>query len=526
MKALLVNPQTSSSLWNFPEGCKILGKKSSLIPLSIVTVAAMLPDSWEIRLVDMEVEDLSDDDLEWADVALITGMGVQMESINTIISRAKEKGLYIVGGGPFANSFREDLLRIGIDLVVIGELENQSDNLVRSIENRLSEEVLWSEEKPDMEESPIPRFELLKHKDYGSQSIQTSRGCPFNCEFCDITHHYGNRMRHKTPAQVVKELEYLYSMGVRGHIFIADDNFIGSRKAAVNILKEIIKFQDENGEPFSFGGQASLNLGNDLELIDLMTKANFGEIFIGVESPEEEALFTAKKYQNIKNTAYESVENLKRNGILVTGSFIIGLDEEKKGVGERICELVEATSMPFVMVNLLAAIPGTQLWNRLKQEGRLIESDANKYKGFDGLELNYAPKRPTKEILEEYVRTWDRLYNGEAFLKRCYKYFQEMRPTRSAMGRDTDQSKVVSNGNRRSLTGRECIDGFMTAGKFIWKLGIRQRTRRQFWKQMIDMKRANPSRLNWYLSLTARQEDMMRIRMNVMNSWERMNRAN
>ena len=264
--------------------------------------------------------------------------------------------------------------------------------------------------------------------DYATFSIQTSRGCPFDCEFCDVVNLFGRKPRHKTPKQVIAELETLYRLGAVGNMFFCDDNFIGSKKKAQALLQEIITWSKSRGTPYRFLTQASVNLGQDQEMIELMIAANLWEVFIGIESPDENVLETSHKYHNIKNPLVESLYNLKRSGMEVIGSFIIGLDGEKSGAGERICAFIEQTEIPVTMLGVLQAAPNTRLWQRLEKEGRLRKDMGDDMGTFSA--LNYEPDRPEAEIMQEYVEAWDYLYEPSRYLARVYRYYLAMRPVR------------------------------------------------------------------------------------------------
>ena len=251
-----------------------------------------------------------------------------------------------------------------------GEGENTIPLLLEALRDGKTG-VIENEGKPDLTTSPIPRFDLLRLDDYDGLTIQTSRGCPFDCEFCDVVNLFGRKPRYKTPKQVIAELETLYRLGACGHVFICDDNFIGSKKHARALLQELIPWSKSRGEPFNFMTQASVNLGQDLEMLDRMTAANLGQVFIGIESPDEKVLETSRKFHNIKNPLLESLNNIKQNGMMVMGSFIIGLDGETPGAGQRICSFMEQTAIPMAMLGVLHVPPHTRLWQRLEKEGRL-----------------------------------------------------------------------------------------------------------------------------------------------------------
>ena len=322
-------------------------------------------------------------------------------------------------------------------------------------------------------------------------TIQTSRGCPFDCEFCDVVNLFGRKPRYKTPKQVMAELETLYRLGARGMVFICDDNFIGSKKHARALLQELTPWLRSRGEPFSFLTQASVNLGQDPEMIDLMTEANLREVFIGIESPDENVLETSRKYHNIKNPLMESLNTIKKNGMGVIGSFIIGLDGETKGAGERICAFMEQTDIPVTMLGVLQAAPHTSLWHRLEKEGRLrrdVGDDAGTFSA-----LNYEPDRPEVEIMQEYVDAWNYLYEPSRYLARAYRYFLAMRPARrpqAVAARDPCAKRSLPRGELRRILIE--IKAFCT---ILWWHGVRPSYRRQFWAQIDRDVEAKPDQI-------------------------------
>ncbi len=517
MRTLLVSPSSNASFWSFPEACRLTGKKTPSIPLGLITVAALLPGTWSLRLVDLATGEITADDWRWAEVIMLTGMLVHRPVVLKIIAAAKTRGKMVVAGGPYASSVPHDLLAKGADIVMRGEAENQIPALLSAVADGATGRILETTEKPSLSTSPIPRFDLLNRTVYLHPMVQTSRGCPFACEFCDITHHYGRKMRHKHPSQVIAELETLRDLGWRGHLFVADDNFIGNRPRAVALLKAITEWRQRCGSPFAFATQASIDLGRDPDLIDRMTAANFGEVFIGVESPDKAALETAHKYQNLKNPITQSIETIKKNGLMVVGSFIVGMDNEQTGVGDRICELVENTDIPFAMINLMGAPPQTRFWHRLKNEGRLLET-LDCYQAADDLRMNFIPTRPIEDIQREYAGVWSHLYSRERYLKRCFDYFMAMRPTRRAQAQKSGVKPPACPKLKDPRNPEEKIRDLFIMIRVIFNDGIIQASRRQYWKQMYRMIRHNPSRLFWYLGTTVRADDMLTIRRRVLSA--------
>jgi radical SAM superfamily enzyme YgiQ (UPF0313 family) len=477
--------------------------------LGLVTVAALLPAEWELRLVDLNTRSLTEQDWQWADLVLISAMYIQRVGLLALVREAKLRGKTVVAGGPHPTSLPEAVLEAGCDFVVRGEGENTIPLLLEAMRHGKTG-IIENDEKPDLMTSPIPRFDLLQLNDYAAVTIQTSRGCPFDCEFCDVVNLFGRIPRYKTPKQVMAELETLHRLGARGSVFICDDNFIGSKKHARALLQELTPWLRSRGEPFSFLTQASVNLGQDLEMIDLMTAANVDKVFIGIESPDEKVLQTSHKYHNIKNPLVESLRNLKHHGMGAIGSFIIGLDGETKGAGERICAFMEQTAIPVAMLGVLQAAPHTNLWHRLEKEGRLRQDVGDDLGTFSA--LNYEPDRPEAEIMEEYVDAWDDLYEPSRYLARAYRYHLAMRPARRAQAVDAGGPLPKDRGPDQGMTWRRILVEIKAFFKIIWWQGVRTSYRRQFWTQMIGMWRHNPSRFVEYIATCAMGEDLFNMR--------------
>ena len=350
----------------------------------------------------------------------------------------------------------------------------------------------------------------MRLNDYATFTIQTSRGCPFDCEFCDVVNLFGRMPRYKTPKQVIAELETLYRLGARGSVFICDDNFIGSKKHARAFLQELTPWLRSRGEPFSFLTQASVNLGQDPEMIELMTAANLREVFIGIESPDEKVLQTSHKYHNIKNPLLESLYTLKKNGLEVIGSFIIGLDGETTGAGERICAFIEQTGIPVTMLGVLQAAPHTSLWHRLEKEGRLRRDVGDNAGTFSA--LNFEPDRPEAEIMQEYVEAWDYLYEPSRYLARAYRYYLAMRPVRRAQAVGARGRLAQGPRPEPGLTWRRILIEIKAFFKILWWQGVRPSYRRQVWTQLLGMLRQNPTRFKQYFVTCVEGEDLFDMR--------------
>jgi radical SAM superfamily enzyme YgiQ (UPF0313 family) len=441
-------------------------------------------------------------------------MYIQQRDFLALVREAKRRGKTVVVGGPYPTSLPEESLAAGADYVVRGEAENTIPLLLEAMRDGKTG-VIERFEKPDMTTSPIPRFDLLPKNDYNSMGVQTSRGCPFDCEFCDVVSLFGRKTRHKAPKQVIAELDALHRLGLSRHVFICDDNFIGSRKHALDLLHELISWSKSHGEPFTFITQASVNLGQDLEIIDLMTEGNVGSVFIGIESPDENVLLATGKHHNVNNPLVESVNNIKNNGMWVMGSFIVGFDKEVKGAGERICAFVEQTDIPVAFVGILQAPPGAALWSRLESEGRLRQDLGSSHDGGTYSAPNFDPERPEKEIVQEFVDVWEYLYEPSRYLARTYRYFRAMRPTRAAIAAARGELPPGDDAPAQGVSMRARLIMLLAFFKILWRQGIRPPFRGQFWRQLFGMLRWNPSRVRWYIDTCSMGEDLFEIRKNI-----------
>jgi radical SAM superfamily enzyme YgiQ (UPF0313 family) len=509
MRALLINARSDFAFWTLRESIVFSGSKALSPPLGLITAAALLPEDWELRLVDRNIRFPDEEEWEWAEIVLVSGMLGQRTDMLSTVREARRRGKLTAVGGPYPTSLPRELLDAGADSVVSGEGEMSIPLFLDALKTRTHTGIIKSPERPDMQTSPVPRFDLLNLYDYQILLVQTSRGCPFECEFCDIINLLGRKPRYKSPDQVIVELRTLFDLGWRGTVFVGDDNFIGSRTHALAILEKLIPWQKSHGEPFGFLTQASVNLGKDLEMIDKLTEANFSNIFIGLESPDTSVLENAHKFQNVRNPIKDAVETINKNGLVVLGSFIVGFDNEEPGVADRMIALVEETAIPIVMVNMLNALPNTKLWDRLEKEGRLLDSMVVTDR-MTGDRMNFVPSRPEADIFEEMVRVWDELYEPKRFYERTSRYFRRLRPTRAAMGirPHTEEKRVPPAGLPWKIRWRYLKGIF----RFFYVQGIRPPYRAHFWRNLLMMVRENPSRIDIYLQTCGLGENMFHIR--------------
>ncbi|MTI42476.1 radical SAM superfamily enzyme YgiQ (UPF0313 family) [Roseibium hamelinense] len=423
---LLVYPRfNSGSFWNYGSTCELVGAKYPAPPLGLITVAAMLPDTWDVRLVDRNTSELSSDDLAWADMIMTGGMLPQQADALKIIELGSENGIPVVVGGPDATSSPE--IYEHADFRVLGEAEGILDQFIAAWKDGQRSGTFTAEKfKADVTSSPIPRFDLLKFDDYVQVGVQFSRGCPFTCEFCDIIELYGRVPRTKTIEQMLAELQRLHDLGYRGHVDFVDDNLIGNKKAVKGFLPELSAWQKQRKYPFEMSTEASLNLADDEALLTMLQDAGFFSVFVGIESPDPEVLVATRKKQNTRRDIAASVHKIYEAGIFVLAGFIVGFDEESDQVANEISALIEEAAIPVSMTGLLYALPNTQLTRRLAKEGRLhadfATDDPDTEHGDQCTAgLNFETKRPRQEILRDFKTIIDRVYAPEAYFRRVRK---------------------------------------------------------------------------------------------------------
>ena len=363
MNALMVYPEWPDTYWSFKHALPFEGKRSAYPPLGLMTISSQLPGHWKKRLVDTNVKRLTDSDLKWADVVMLSGMLVHRREILDILARCRARGLKTVVGGPITSSVEE--LPLSADHVVVGEAEDLMPELVADLEAGVAKPFYKAHTLPDMSKTPLPDLDLVNLKPYSAIGIQYSRGCPFNCEFCDIIEIYGRRPRTKSPEQIVAELELLHDRRWRGSVFLVDDNFIGNKKKVKEMLPVLADWNAAHNRPFTFFTEASLNLADDSELLEMMKAAGFIRVFLGIETPVEASLKEAQKLQNTRRSLLESVHHIQSYGIEVMAGFIVGFDNDPDDVFDRQVEFIDKSAIPLAMVGLLQALPGTQLYRRL-----------------------------------------------------------------------------------------------------------------------------------------------------------------
>jgi radical SAM superfamily enzyme YgiQ (UPF0313 family) len=502
MNILLSYPIFPTSFWSFEKAVQGIGKKAFMPPLSLVTVAALLPQEWNYRLKDRNIEPVTEEDWEWADMVMFSGMIAQKEDFMGQIKEAKRRGKPVVVGGPYATSLPNDMLNAGADFLVLDEGEYTISIFVEALKRGETSGIFRSKDKPDVTLSPIPRFDLLDMDAYFLMAIQYSRGCPFQCEFCDIIILYGRKPRTKTFSQVELELAALLKLGWKGGIFFVDDNFIGNKRTVKPFLEKLIDWQTDNGYPFSFTTEASIDMAQDDELLRLMAVSKFSTVFIGIETPDTDSLKLTLKHQNNRQPMTESLEKIAKSGLRIMAGFIIGFDGEKKGAGNRVFDFATINAIPGVTFSMLQALPGTALWDRLKVENRLLD-DANLNQT---TLLNFIPTRPIEDIAEEYVETFWQLYDPKNYLKRVFDHF--MLVGQAEVHRNPELRKKMANKHKSDFD----LKGVLFGLKMLAKLGFIRSTRFVFWKYLLKMYKYNRGGIGNFLTFAAFMEHFLPYR--------------
>lgn len=424
MKALLIYPRYPDTFWSFKYALKFVSKKAAFPPLGLLTVAAILPGDWDMRLVDLNVRQLKDRDLQWADCVFISAMLVQKESVSAVLTECRRMGKRVVAGGPLFSGATEELSPF-VDHIIVNEAELTLPEFVRDLERDKAKKVYHSPEFPSLSATPTPRWDLIDVKDYVSLMVQYSRGCPYDCEFCDITAMYGRKPRLKETGQFLHELQALYERGWRGSLFIVDDNFIGNKVAVKEMLPRIIEWMESHDHPFDLFTEASINIADDETLIDLMVKAGFKQVFIGLETPNEQSLKECSKTQNCKRDMIVAVRKLQRSGIEVMGGYIVGFDSDDESIFARQIRFIQESGVVTAMVGLLNALPNTRLWHRLREENRLDLAASGD--NTDG-SINFISMMDKSKLIEGYQRIIKTIYNSGAYYRRICQFLQNHNP--------------------------------------------------------------------------------------------------
>lgn len=460
MNVLLIYPEFLDALWGFKHALKFINKKAYTPPLGLLTVAAMLPGEWTKRLVDLNVKNLKEEDLLWADYVFISAMAVQRKSVQETIERCKEAGVKVVAGGPlFINEYEQFK---GVDHFVLNEAELTLPHFLGELERGCARWVYKTSEFADVKKTPVPLWELIDLKNYASMSIQFSRGCPYHCEFCNVTTLFGNMPRIKTVEQIIAELNSLYNIGWRGSVFFVDDNLIGNKRYIKNELLPALIEWGKNKTGTTFYTEASINLADDEELMQLMVQAGFDRVFIGIETPDEKSLDECGKKQNKNRDLLADVKRIQRAGLQVQGGFIIGFDNDTPSIFNRQIDFIQKSGIVMANVAILQAPTGSKLYERLRREDRLLGQ-----MGFQVVDsvTNFIPNMDLDILQEGYKKIMQHIYSPRHYYHRIKTLFREYKPLRIDIPRKM--------GNIISLL------------RSIYYLGILGKERFHYWKLLI-----------------------------------------
>ncbi len=462
MKVLLVCPECPETFWSFKHALRIISKKALLPPLGLLTVAGMLPPTWHKRLVDMGVEPLRDEDLRWADYVFITAMRIHKESVDRIVARSRRLGVKIVAGGPLFTAGYEHAQEI--DHLVLNEAEVTLPAFLKDLAEGHPQHLYTSPERANLENTPVPAWELVDMRKYACMPVQYSRGCPFCCDFCDVTILFGNRMRTKPAGQMLAELESLYARGWRDSVFVVDDNFIGNKKSLKEeVLPALIDWMDRRNHPFVLSTQVSINLSDDEELMRLMVRAGFDTVFVGIETPNDRSLAECNKSQNRNRDLAASVRAMQSFGLQVQAGFILGFDSDTPSVFGSLIHFIQECGVAIAMVGLLNAPSGTRLYERLMKENRLITTATGNN---TDLSMNFVPKMGYQELVAGYRRVVQSIYSHKLYYERVMAFLRNYQPRRTGRFR------------------RHSYDAWALV-KSIWFLGLCSRGRRYYWKLLL-----------------------------------------
>ncbi|MBU2500271.1 B12-binding domain-containing radical SAM protein [bacterium] len=470
MKVLLVEPRTPETFWSLRHALRFVGKRAANPPLGLLTMAGLLPRDWDLRVTDLNTGGLTDAEILWADYVMVSGMVIHRDGVVDLGDRCRELGRPLIGGGPlFSDEARGDL---GVDHVVVGEAEETVGELVADMLAGRVKSLYTASRFPDLSLTPSPRWDLLEMRHYATMSVQSCRGCPFDCEFCDVVALNGRKPRYKSPEQFVGELEDLRARGWRGPVFIVDDNFIGDRNRCLELLRAVIAWRRRTHPPMVFLTEASVNMGADAELLELMVEAGFKKVFLGIETPSAESLHECHKLQNLRGDLGDAVLAIQNAGIEVMGGFIVGFDSDEPDIFQRQFDFIQKSGVVTAMVGLLQALPSSRLYRRLAAEGRLLGASLG-----DNTKaaLNFEPRLDREFLVENYRRLMQRLYEPGNYYRRVRTFLDAhpMRGPNSPLSR-ADLGAVV---------------------KAMWLMGVIHKGRLAYWRFLTSTLVRHPGQI-------------------------------
>ena len=459
MNILLVYPKYPDTYWSFKHVLKFISKKAAFPPLGLLTVASLLPEEWAKKLVDLNVAELKQEQITWADMVFISAMIVQTDSAQEIIRRCKALGKTVVAGGPAATTGHEKLA--GVDHFVLNEAEVTLPRFLDDWGKGCPKAIYETADRPDITQTPLPLWSLINFKDYVTMPIQYSRGCPFDCEFCDIVVMYGRTPRTKSPEQMIREMQALYEAGWKGDVFVVDDNFIGNKSRVKKMLPELSQWQKNHKYPFTFTTEASTNLAEDEELMQLMSAANFKKVFVGIETPNIDSLKECGKFQNTSLCLEDAVTQIQQNGMQVMGGFILGFDNDTDSIFEAQIKFIQKVGIVTAMVGLLNALPHTRLWHRLKAEGRILHNTSGEN---TDASLNFIPIMAKEKLLAGYQKVVSTIYSHRHYYERINTFISNYKPRAKR---------------------RISFCDIQAAIRSMWHIGILSRARFYYWRLIL-----------------------------------------
>lgn len=491
MNVLLVYPQfPDTTFWRFNHALRFIGKKASLPPIGLLTVAAILPGIWTKRLIDMNIYDLTDSDIEKADLVMISAMSVQKKSAMDVIDRCTRLGVPTVAGGPLFTAYPEQFP--DVSHLVLNEAEITLPLFLRDLADGCAKRIYSSTEFADMSESPVPAWDLIRFRDYASMGIQYSRGCPYNCDFCDITVLFGHRHRIKPIDSVIIELDALYMRGWRGNVFFVDDNLIGNKKVLKEtVLPALITWMKKRRYPFRFQTQLSVDLAEDDELLDMIAQAGFEAVFVGIETPDENVLHECGKHQNTNRDLLACVRKMQKAGLQVQAGFIVGFDSDTTDIFTRMSRFINESGIVTSMVGILNAPKGSRLYKRLVSENRLIQDPTGDNTDFS---LNFIPKMDRDVLVRGYRKVIHDIYHPE-------KYYQRLKTF----------LKNYQCSTRFEARRRFSRESFRALGMSVYYIGMKRGMRKQFWHMMLWTLLKRPKSLPLAINLSIYSYQFMRF---------------